>query len=238
LKIDHNISCFHTEKSTIYSGVKIIFCILGQPPSSAASIWSAVAATCSAVAAITIVRIQRNNMLDSAQPELILTEWSRKNSGHGDQKFELLTFKKIRNVGKGSALHLYLNSSKVIDNKPLAISSTERLSILPPNGEYEINGEIALFWNNAAFSVEGGPKYIPIDVKIYSWCSKNYRYETLYKLMAFEPSDKKIVDDSNEIAPGIILTARTTVRNPVWKLKMFRQLSRLPIVGKRLSNPD
>ena len=209
-----------------------------MPSSNAASIWSAVAATCSAIAAITIVRIQRNNMLDSAQPELILTEWSRKNRGHGDQNIELLTFKKIQNVGKGSALHLYLNSSKVIDNKPLAISSTQRLSILPPNGEYEINGEITLFWNNATSSMEGGPKYIPIDVKIYSWCLKNYRHETLYKLMAFEPLNKNIVDDGNEIAPGIILTSRTTVKNPVWKLKMFRQLSRLPIIGKRLSNPD
>lgn len=199
--------------------------------SSAAAIWSAIAATFSAIAAITIMRIQHRNMLDSARPELILIGWDRKIRQQGDRKYEIITFNKIRNVGKGSALHLYIHSSKIIDDRPVAVLSTERLSILPANEEYEINGEITLFWDNVP-THDSGHKYLSIEIKIYSWCSRGYRHETIYTLMAVEPFKNHIVVGSSEIAPGVMLTTRKTINKPVWRLKLNRKLSCLPIIGK------
>jgi len=202
-------------------------------PSSAAAIWSAIAATFAAIAAITIMRIQHRNMLDSARPELILTEWDRKIRQQGDRKYEIITFNKIKNVGKGSALHLYINASKIIDNRPVALLSTERLSILPANDEYEVNGEITLFWDNVPTN-DSGHKYLPIDITIYSWCSRGYRHETIYTLMAVEPFKNHIFPGSSEIAPGVMLSTRRTVSKAVWMLKLFRKLSRLPAIKKYL----
>jgi hypothetical protein len=199
--------------------------------STAAAIWSAIAATFSAIAAITIMRIQHRNMLDSARPELVLTGWDRKTIQQGDPKYEVITFNKIRNVGKGSALHVYINSSKIIHDRPAAVLSTKRLSILPANEEYEINGEITLFWDNVP-SDDSGHKYLPIDIQIYSWSSRGYRHETIYTLMAVEPFKNCIFAGSCEIAPGVMLSTRKTISKPVWRLKLNRKLSRLPIAGK------
>jgi len=198
---------------------------------SAAAIWSAIAATFSAIAAITIMRIQHRSMLDSARPELILTGWDRKTREQGDNKYDIITFSKIRNVGKGYALYVYINSSKIIDDRLLAVLSTERLSILPANEEYEINGEITLFWDNVATHVSSH-KYLPIEIEIYSWCSRGYRHETIYTLMATEPLKGNIFAGASEIAPGVTLSTRKTISKPVWRLKLNRKLSRLPIMGK------
>ena len=109
--------------------------------------------------------------------------------------------------------------------------STKSLSILPANEEHEINGEITLFWDNAAL-IRNDHKYLPIEIEIYSWCSKDYRHKTIYSLMAFEPSQSHMVETSSEIAPGVMLTTRRTVSKPVWRLKLLRQLSRLPGIGE------
>lgn len=198
---------------------------------SAAAIWSAIAATFSAIAATTVMRIQHRNMLDSARPELILTGWDRKIRQEGDRKYEIITFHKIRNVGKGSALHLYINASKIINDRPVAFLSTQRLSILPANEEYEINGEITLFWDNVP-THDSAHKYLSIEIQIYSWCSRGYRHETIYNLLAVEPFKNYIFAGSCEIAPGVMLSTRKTISKPVWRLKLNRKLSRLPIAGK------
>lgn len=153
--------------------------------SSAAAIWSAIAATFSAIAAITIMLIQHLNMLDSARPELILIGWDRKIKQIGDRKYDIITIEKIRNVGKGSASHVKINSCKVIDEKLLFALSTVTISILPANEEYKINGEISMSWDHAPTDGRGG-KYLQIDIEIHSWCLRGFRHETIYELFAVE----------------------------------------------------
>ncbi|MFH1715851.1 MAG: hypothetical protein ABIF19_00745 [Planctomycetota bacterium] len=201
--------------------------------SSAAAIWSAIAATFSAIAAITIMRIQRLNMLDSARPELILMGWDRKIKQIGDLQYDIVTIKKIKNVGKGSASHLTINSSKTIKDKLLSALSTVTISILPANEEYEINGEISLSWDHAPTDDRGG-KYLEIDIVIHSWCSRGYRHETIYKLFAVDRTQNVsfLGGDEDEIAPGVMLSLRKTISESVWRLKLNRKLSRLPIIRK------
>lgn len=201
--------------------------------SNAAAIWSAIAATFSAIAAITIMRIQNRIMLDSVRPELILTGWDRKTREQGDNKYDIITFNKIENVGKGSALHIHINSSKTIDNKLLSALSTKRLSILPANEEHEINGEIALYWDNVTSDVSNN-KFLPIEIEIYSWCSKNYRHKTIYTLMVVEPFKNTIFGGIGEIAPGVMLSTRRTISKPVWMLKLSSKLHNLSIIGKHI----
>lgn len=191
---------------------------------SAASIWSAIAATFSAIAAISIMLIQHRNMLDSARPELILNGWDRKTRQPGDHKIELITFNKIRNIGKGSALHILINSYKTIDDKPVAVLSTERLSVLPANEEYQINGKISLFWHFVPPD-DSGHKHLLIKITILSWCSKGCRHETIYELMAVEPFYDVVGD--REIAPGVRMGTRTTVSKSAWMSKAINsKLSR------------
>lgn len=200
---------------------------------SAAAIWSAVAATFSAIAAIIIMIIQRRSMLDSVRPELILTGWDRKKRPQGDRRYDIIIFNKIRNVGKGPALHITINSSKFIDGKLVAALSTQTISILPANEEYEIDGEITLHWDHVP-TYDKGHKYLQIDTEIHSWCSRNYRHETIYKLFVVDEIQQTslVGGDEDDIAPGVMLSSRKTKSKSVWKIKLNRNLSRLFIIRK------
>ena len=146
-------------------------------------------------------------------------------------EYETVTFTKIRNVGKGPALRMHINARSTLDNKMAATMSTERLSILPANEEHEIDCEISLHWNSVPESSIGS-KYLPIEIEIYTWCSKNYRHKIIYTLMVKELSLNIVVGGIGEIAPGVFLTTTKTIREAVWKLKLKTKLSHLPVIGK------
>ncbi|MEP7151469.1 MAG: hypothetical protein ABI856_07165 [Nitrospira sp.] len=114
-----------------------------------AALWSAVAASFSALAALVAMLIQHRNLLESVRPELVLVGWGRLPRGNGDAAHEVVTIKSIKNVGRGAALHVHLDSMYMIDNRPVAVLSTKRLSILAPNESVELGGEISLWWQNA-----------------------------------------------------------------------------------------
>lgn len=199
--------------------------------SETAAVWSAIAASCSAIAAFTILRIQHKHMIHSARPELVLTSWKREHKKYGSTEIEVITFSKIKNVGKGSAFHVYINAGEIGHNRPTSSMSTLRISILPVDEEQDINGEILLFWDNVVPDQSG--KYISIKITIYSWCSKGYRHETIYNLMA-EETKKHFFVGGDVITPGVMLSQRRTISKPVWRLKLFSYLSRLPFIGKFL----
>jgi hypothetical protein len=67
---------------------------------SSTAIWSAVAASFAALAAFLSFLTQRRNLLESVRPEIVLDGWTRISPG--------LRFTSIRNVGRGSALHIVI----------------------------------------------------------------------------------------------------------------------------------
>ena len=197
---------------------------------SAASIWSAIAASFSAITAISMLCIQRINQLDAARPNIVLSGWERKKRPGSDRKHEYLCFKSIKNIGRGPALHVYINSSKIHENRPLAILSTKRLSILPAGEEQEINGEISMFWKNVA--ERDGAKYLPIEIEVFSWCSKNYRHQTSYKLMVVQSVEGHVAMACDEVAPGVMMSTRKTTCKPVWRLKLSSKLFNISYIRK------
>jgi hypothetical protein len=52
------------------------------------------------------MRIQRRNFLEFVRPEIVLEGWARGNIDGQD----VLSFETVRNVGKGVALHIYMNA--------------------------------------------------------------------------------------------------------------------------------
>ena len=193
--------------------------------SSNAAIWSAVAATFAALLSFLIFWTQRRNFLESVRPELVLTDWNRRVEGEGDATHDRISFKTIRNVGRGAALHIHLSAVHKNEKRPTAILSTLRLSILPADEASEVNGEIVVWWKNVDPAAQG-PKHLPITVVIFCWDSGGMRHETRYRLFALESSKNAVVTDA--IAPGVMLHSRTTTTRPVWLLKLFTRVGRLP----------
>src|SRR5687767_151938 len=89
-----------------------------------ASGWSAVAASFSALSATVMVMIQRRNLLESVRPEIVLVGWGRKNWKMEKVDCEIVSFSHVKNVGRGPALHVYMNGSQIEENLPQAIMST------------------------------------------------------------------------------------------------------------------
>ena len=114
-----------------------------------------------------------------------------------------------------------------------ATMTTKRLSILPANEEHEIDGEISLHWNSVP-ERSSGCKSLPIEIEIYSWCSKNYRPQFIYTLMlmAKESTSNIVIGGIGEIAPGVFFTTTKKISEAVWKLKLKTKLSHLPVIGK------
>ena len=193
--------------------------------SSAAAIWSAVAATFAALLSFLIFWTQRRNFLESIRPELVLTDWNRRVEGEGDAAHDRISFQTIRNVGRGTALHIHLSAVRMNEKRPTAILSTLRLSILPADEASEINGEIVVWWKNVDPAAQG-PKHLSITVVIFCWDSGGMRHETRYKLFALESLENAAVTDA--IAPGVMLHSRTTTTRPVWLLKLLTRAGRLP----------
>ncbi len=194
-------------------------------PNSTAAIWSAVAATFAAITAFLMMFIQRRNLLESVRPELVLIGWTRRAQGQGDAAHEVIAFQAIKNVGRGAALHIHVSAFHKVANRPTASLSTTRLPILAANEATDVNGQIVLWWKNVD-PKDQGFKHLAITITIFCWDSRNMRHETKYNLFAVEVLPGVGVPD--EIAPGVALTSRTTTTRPVWLLKLFSKLQRIP----------
>lgn len=187
--------------------------------------WSAIAASCSALASLLIVWVQRQNLLESVRPELVLTRWDRQPRGEGRAAHEVISFHQIQNVGRGVALNVHLQCAHTALDNPTATLSTLRAPIIAAAQVVSVNGDIVVWWKNVP--ERRGYKYLAITVTISYWDTRNMRYDTDYVLFALEsgPERQWITD---EIAPLVGLTIRRTIRRPLWWLKLIAKLRRIP----------
>jgi heme exporter protein D len=197
-------------------------------PNSAAAIWSAVAASFAALSSFLIMLIQRRNLLESVRPELVLIGWTRTAEGQVDAAHEVIAFQTIKNVGRGAALHIHLNAFHEVAHRPTAVLSTTRIPILATNEATDVNRRIVVSWQNV--EPNEGVKHLAITITIFCWDSRGMRHETRYSLFAVELSPHVVVAD--EIAPGVVLTHRTTTTRSVRVLKLFSKLGRIPGLGR------
>jgi hypothetical protein len=201
-------------------------------PDNVAAFWSAVAASFAALSSFLIMLIQRRTLLESARPELVLIGWSRKPVGKGDAAHELLTFQTIKNVGRGTALHVHFQCFMDRDNYPLYMMSTLRLPILASNETAEMDGAISLWWKNVRTE---SVRHMPVLITIWCWDSRGRRHETRYNLFVVEQVSGAMTFGGDTITPGVTLTTRTTTTRPVWWLKFIGKLKRIRDWGRRLA---
>jgi hypothetical protein len=194
-----------------------------------AAIWSAVAASFAALSSFLIMLIQRRNLLESVRPELVLTGWTRRVEGKEAAAHEVIAFQTIKNVGRGAAFHIHLSAAHEVANRPTATLTTTRIPILATNEANDLNGQITVWWKNVP-SDDQGFKNLAITILIYCWDSRGMRHETRYHLFAVDSLRNTVVAD--EIAPGVSLTRRITVRRPAWILKTRAKVARIPGLGR------
>jgi hypothetical protein len=193
--------------------------------SSSPEIWSAVAASFAALSSFLVMMIQRRNLLDSARPELVLVGWNRKTQSMGDSKFDVISVQSIRNIGKGPAINIIMNTSDISKglDRITAHLSTQHIPILAAGDSEDINGEIMLCWE----SVDGdsqGRKHMGVGIEIICWDLREMRHETYYGLIAGEHPDS--IHIPYPTAPGVKVGIRRTRTKPVWWLKISSGLNR------------
>jgi hypothetical protein len=193
-------------------------------PQIEAATWSAIAATFAGLSSFLIMLIQRRNLLESVRPEIVLVGWGRRASGEGESAHEVLSFKTVKNVGRGVALHVMMISSKIADNRPVTMLSNMRVPVIAVNETIDLNGEIIVWWKNVKPAPDGH-RFLPITITIFCWDSRNMRHETTYSLLMVESSERVAVSDA--IAPGVSFGHRTTTTRPVWFLQLKEKLGRL-----------
>jgi hypothetical protein len=190
-----------------------------------AAIASAIAAGFSAVSAFFAMRIQRPNLGESVRPELVLTDWSRTSTGDGSE--EILRFAGIKNVGRGTALHVVVSGSRTVDNRPVFVTSTQRIAILAPNEAKPIDGRTLIAWQNVGPQSDGS-KYLGLTIQIACWDLIWLRHRTRYILIV---SQKGSMPEA--LAPGVALTNRVTETRSRRRLKLLRTIGRVPRSARR-----
>jgi hypothetical protein len=195
-------------------------------PNMSPALWSAVAATCSALTAFFVMRIQRRNFLESVRPQIVLEGWNRTNHGEPDK----LSFNAVRNVGKGVALHIYMNAgatTKGTIDKPSgalrAAMGTTRYPVLASTDRAALECTISLFWENAE-KTNGGSQVIPVTIQIFCWDTADRRHETRYELLVFERVRQHQV--TSDVAPGVTFGTRRVTHRSVRGLRMAKRVKR------------
>lgn len=178
--------------------------------------WSAVAATFAALSSLLNVRIQRRNFLESVRPELVLEEWSR-NPNKTDPDKETIHFRKIRNVGRGAALHVFIGADGKSGAAQVAFMHQVGLPIIAPNDGAAVNGSIRIFWKDVVPNRDG-QKFVTLHISMHCIDSHGLRHEIHYRLGAIERRDDAAV--ANAIAPGLMLVHRRTTAVPSWRVKL------------------
>jgi hypothetical protein len=195
------------------------------------ALWSAVAATCSAVTAITVARIQAANRRDAARPELVLAGWTRETEVYGEHRADIVRIATVKNVGKGPALHVNINCNVERDGRPVATMSTALLPIIAPGESVEIKADVMLWWQNS--QDVGGVRHAPVNVEMIAWDTVGLRHTTLYRALAV-PLDAKNVIMPGQIAPGLGLGSRQARAVPVWRLKLARRGQQVVTIVRRM----
>jgi hypothetical protein len=198
-------------------------------PTFSPALWSAIAASFSALSSFVVMMIQRANRLDAARPELVLTGWSRRQEGTEESARDVITFQTIRNVGKGHALDVMLNLRQIDPRQPTATLSTMHLPILAPSEVHEVNGEIIAWWKNVPADKDRLQR-LDVTIRVVSTDSLNILHETKYWLLIVPLSSAQGVTDA--IAPGVRLLTRTTASRPLWRLRL-RNRRRQAFAGVR-----
>ena len=149
--------------------------------------------------------------------------------------YDAIFLKTVKNAGRGVAGPVVINASAIADdNRPMYGMSTINIASLEPGETVDLSAEIKIYWNNIAL----GPaksKAIGINVDAYYWDSLDMRHMTRMSLFVVQDAQPFALGSS--VAPGVALSTVHTTSVPVWRLKFRRTVSRVPLLGRFVSEP-
>ena len=168
---------------------------------------SVIAAGFSAFAALTMVKIQRQNLIESCRPLLLPKDWERNlvkyqlPDGTYSAGRDRLIFKQLANVGMGPALNVFMNvTSKKEETKPHAPSpfSTQIIPIIASGDTHSIIDHIKLNWEFSSYD------QIELLMEISYSSLQNVRYIQNYALDVHNLS-KGLFMSSGKVTDGVFL---------------------------------
>lgn len=204
---------------------------MSNASATAAAIWSAVAATVSATAALVAVYFNRSNLHQSVRPELQLLNWQRESVRRGTLTIDVLRIGEIQNVGRGPAMNVVMIlEGGTRYRTPMAFMSTKFIPLLAPDKREAADIEVSMHWENVKEG-KGGGKFLSLSLVILSWDTLGRRHKTVFSIFAVELANSAGAV-LNPIVPGVMMPMRRTwIRSP-WTLRLQTQLSRLPFLGR------
>jgi hypothetical protein len=207
------------------------------------ALWSAVAASFSALSAFLLMLIHRRNLMESVRPDLIPLDWSRSEEGEGESKHEVIRFKRIRNVGRGAAFNVVISGKEMFNRDDLPTVLVDpatvvvvgcRFPVIAPNESIDTDGNIAVWWKN--IEQKGVLKHCYINVFLCYTDARDIRYLTEYS--AFAVPLGAIVVMTEDLAPQMSWHHRNTVRTPKWRLKIVSRFRTIWQSIQRKSRPN
>lgn len=139
------------------------------------SVYSAIAASCSALTAFLVYRIQRRNFRESVRPELVLSGWVALGPDQAGECRALLRVTEIRNVGRGVAVNVCAADGDRDVFGPVGPErSVGTLPILGPGEKATVAWPFDLDWTRC--ERRHGVEFMPLCVQVYAWDRDRVRH--------------------------------------------------------------
>jgi hypothetical protein len=178
-----------------------------------------------------MVLIHRRNLLDAARPELIITGWKRESkvdsTGHA---YEVVTFAKIRNIGRGPAFNASVGSKLRLLGDHLVVGGPGKdVPVIAAGEEHAVNHCVQTFihWER----VKSGPRGIravDVQIRLRSVDGRRMQHSTEYLLdihdeslwasMKPELPIVRLISFTDDVSTGIRLVQRHTTTRAMWQL--------------------
>lgn len=198
-------------------------------PENAAAVWSAIAASFSALAAYLSWRAQIKTLKHTFRPELVLSGWKR--TSVTDASGPELIFSEVKNTGRDTALHVFINVfERTSDGRPMAMAGSVSVPSLAPNEVARVDGGIVVFWQNVTSSLLA-TKMLGLRVTIHYWDHLGSRHTGTASLVIMQDPSQP-VGNVAQVAPGVYLQSFSTVSTPVWQLKLRALVNRIPFIRR------
>jgi hypothetical protein len=190
---------------------------------------SAAASLCSAATALFMMVLNRRNSHDAVRPDLVFGDWKLRNDEGEDEPKGHISVETIRNLGKGTAKHIWMEMA-VGDpfrrelrrslRKPIHVRRMrfKRITHLFPNEERTLSGEGEFHWKDGRASVDQTnskprQRYIGVEIYLTYWDNLGYRYELREELLV---TNGVMLAGCEELAPCIGLVERRVTRRRSW----------------------
>ena len=199
-------------------------------PTNYTAVWSAVAASFSALSAFLVMLIQRRNLVETVRPELIPLDWTRFEQGEGESRHEIIAFRKIRNVGRGAAFNVHISTKQTLKEGdfPTVLMPGFRTAVIAPNESIDVDGRVVVWWKNIKIKEDGPPhKYAFITMTISFTDARDVRHFTDYSAFAVYPAEAMVGLNDGDLAPGLSWLSRQTERKPAWRLKIMGKIRQI-----------